>query len=219
VVVNALVLLAALLLMPIAHAQLIESFEGSANGWTISPFGSQVANFQILPPSTTGVTDGSNSLAVGPTVTNVGTGPNYSQLLISNNDPTSAYAMNVTNILANASDLKFDVLAPPGSFGGFLQFDTDINNSATGFVSLDGFGYPATTIGSEFTFDIPITAAIRSQLAGSGSGTTIIIQGGGGFSAGNETFYLDNIRATPAPEPASIGALALSGLLAIRRRR
>ena len=178
----------ALLCAGSARAQLIESFETGANGWTISPFGSQGGNFQINGNSPLGATDGLASLAIGPTANNVGNGPNYSQLLISDNNPASAYAMNMTSILANASDLKFDVFTPPGSFGCFLQFDVDINNSGTGFVSLDGFSYQGTSIGNETTFDLPITPAIRSALAGSGSGTTMIMQVGGGFTTGNETF-------------------------------
>ena len=186
------------------RADLIESWENSANGWSISPFGSQSGNFQISGFSnSTGVTDGGFSMMVGPTP-NSTSGPNYSQLLISDNVPTDAYSMNVTNLLANASALSFDVFTPPGSFGFFLQFDVDINNSATGFVSLDGFSYPSVAIGSESTITVPITAAQRAQLAGSGSGTTIIIQAGGGFTAGNETFFIDNLRTTSlVPEPAS----------------
>ncbi len=59
-----------------ASAQLIESWENSANGWQISSFGSQAGNFQIAGFSnTTGVTDGSYSMAVGPTANNTSNGP------------------------------------------------------------------------------------------------------------------------------------------------
>ena len=188
-----------------ASAQLIESWENSANGWQISSFGSQAGNFQIASFSnTTGVTDGSYSMAVGPTANNTSNGPNYSQLLISDNSastspPGDAYSLNVTSVLSNASALSFDVFTPSGSFGGFLQFDVDLNNSALGFVSLDGFSYPSVTIGSESTISVPITAAQRATLAGSGTGTTIILQVGGGFTAGNETFYIDNLPLSPNP--------------------
>jgi hypothetical protein len=205
VAVSLLATMVALSLGTIVRADLVESWENSANGWSISPFGSQSGNFQISGFSnSTGVTDGGFSMMVGSTPSNAGSGPNYSQLLISDNVPTDAYSMNVTNLLANASNLSFDVFTPPGSFGFFLQFDVDINNSATGFVSLDGFSYQSVSIGGESTITVPITAAQQALLAGSGSGTTIILQAGGGFTAGNETFFIDNLRTTAiVPEPAS----------------
>jgi hypothetical protein len=204
-----------------AQAQLIESFENSADGWSISPFGSanQQANFQLSGFSPTGATDGTTSLAVGATAANAGSGPDYSQLLISPNDRTTAYAMNVTNILQNAQSISFDVFTPPASFGFFLQWQLIINNNGTGFTNLNG--YDAVTIGSETTLTVPISAAQRAQLAGSADGTTMIFQVGGGYTAGNETFYLDNIRATPAPapEPMSLGVLAIGSLAMLRRWR
>ena len=158
--IPALAMAIAILCVRSAQAQLIESFENSADGWTISPFGSagNQANFQIAGFSTTsGVTDGTSSMAVGPTAANTGSGPDYSQLLASPAAATT-YGTNLTNTLANASALSFDVFAPSGSFNGFLQFDFDINNTATGFKSLDSFSYPATSLGSEKTFSFPIDA-------------------------------------------------------------
>jgi hypothetical protein len=216
---GAIIAVAFFLCAGVARAQLIESWENNADGWQISPFGTQAANFQIAGFSnTTGVSDGQYSMAVGPTATNTSSGPNYSQLLISPDLPTG-YALNVTDILKNASDLKFDVFAPSGSFGFFLQIDCDINNSATGFKSLDNFSYQSANLGNETTFTVPIDAATRAQLAASGTGTTIIFQVGGGFTANNETFYIDNVRATPAPEPATIGLLAVGSVLSLRRRK
>jgi hypothetical protein len=201
-----------------AQGALVESFENTLDGWQVpSPFGSQGANFQVGGFSPIGATDGATSLAIGPTVGNVGAAPNYSQMMISP-DATSPYALNLTALLQNAASISYDIYTPPGSFGFFLQFDTDINNSATGFVSLDGFSYQSTTIGSETTITVPMTAALRSALMGSGTGTQLIIQVGGGFTAGNETFYIDNIRTSEVPEPASLGALAGISVLTLTRR-
>jgi hypothetical protein len=207
-----------LFVAPPAHAALIESFENTLDGWQVpSPFGSQSANFQVAGFGATGATNGSFSLAIGPTPTNTGTGPNYSQMMISP-DQTSAYAANLTALLANAASVSIDVLAPAGSFGGFLQFDIDINNSATGFVSLDGFSYPSTVLGTETTITVPLTFTQNLQLAGSGTGTQMIIQVGGGFSAGNETFEIDNIRTT-VPEPLSFFSCGVAaGWFLLRRR-
>jgi hypothetical protein len=208
-----------LFVAPPAHAALIESFENTLDGWQVpSPFGSQTANFQVAGFSGTGATDGAVSLAIGPTATNTGTGPNYSQMMISP-DQTTAYAANLTTLLANAGSVSLDIFTPPGSFGFFLQFDVDINNSATGFVSLDGFSYPSTNIGSETTITVPVTPAQNALLAGSGTGTQLIVQVGGGYTAGNETFFIDNIRTTPAPEPVSIFSCGVAaGWFLLRRR-
>jgi hypothetical protein len=135
-------------------------------------------------------------------------------------DQTSAYAANLTALLANASSVSLDIFTPPGSFGFFLQFDVDINNSATGFVSLDGFSYPSTTIGSETTITVPVSPTLNAQLAGSGTGTQMIIQVGGGYTAGNETFNIDNIRTTAlVPEPMSFFSCGVAaGWFLLRRR-
>jgi hypothetical protein len=204
-----------------ARAALIESFENTLDGWQVpSPFGSaaQQANFQSNGFSATGATNGSTSLAIGATATNTSSGPDYSQMMISPAQATT-YGTNLTTLLQNASAVNIDILAPGGSFGGFLQFDIDIDNAATGFTSLDSFSYPSTSIGSEKTISVPVTAAQRAALAGSGAGTRMIIQVGGGYTSGNETFFIDNITTTEVPEPASIGAVAGVMLLTLRRRR
>jgi hypothetical protein len=185
-------------------AQLIESFENTLDGWSVLQ-GAYTAGFS----TTTGVTDGSYSLSLTGTA-----GPSYGQMLGS---PSTTL---LTSELAGASALSFDVYAPGGSFGYYLQFDV-VNNSDTGYMSLDGYSYSGVSIGGESTVTVPVSASLQSALAASPNGTSIYIQVGGGYSDGNETFYLDNVRLTPAPEPATLAlmGLGMASLIMIRRRK
>lgn len=188
---------------------LIESWENTLDGWEApSPDGTN-SSYSPSFSTTNGVTNGSYSLAMTGTA-----GPNYSQLL---EGPSS---MTLTNTLASATSVSLDVFAPAGSFGGVLGIDIDMNNAATGFESLDGFTYQSPTIGSESTITVSVTPAQNAALAASGDPTQLFVQVGGGYTAGNETMYFDNLRANVVPEPASISMLALAatGLLGRRRR-
>ena len=198
-----------------ASATLIESFENGADGWQVpAPSNLDPAFGPVATSSTTGVTDGTSSLAITGTG---GSGPNYGQLAIS---PST---MAMTSTLAHASAVSFDVFTPPGAFGFFLQFDVDIANNDTSFTSLDAFSYPSTTIGAETTMTVQITPALNAILAASTNPSALVIQVGGGFTAGNETMFIDNIRTTDlaaaAPEPASLGLLAAGSMLLLRKRR
>src|SRR5579862_4458687 len=125
-----------------ARAALVESWENTLDGWSVIDSNNYSAAFSTK----TGVTDGTYSLALTGTQA-----PGYGQML------RSDFQQSYTTILGSSSALNLDVFTPPASFGFFLQFDFDINNADTGFVSLDGFSYPATVIGAETTITVPIS--------------------------------------------------------------
>lgn len=203
--IGVVVVSAAMLLLQNVSAQLLESWEGTLDGWTV-----QQAAYAYAPSTKFGVTDQTYSAALTGTAS-----PTYGQMLL------SPFVASWTPLLANAGTISLDIFTPPASFGFFLQFDIDLNNADAGFTSIDGFSYPATVIGSEYTWSYAIPAAYAAALAASSNPTQIAIQIGGGFSDGNETMYLDNLRVTPIPEPSTIALLGLSlvGLIGLARRR
>src|ERR1035441_3853607 len=79
--------------------QVLESWENTADGWTVVSQGSP-PNFQSDGFSqTTGVTNGQYSWAIGPTATNTSSGPNYGALLAS--PSTMAFTTDLGNIGTN----------------------------------------------------------------------------------------------------------------------
>ena len=203
------VCLASVLSSAMSRAETIESWENGLDGWTVPPAGNSQTGANAFNPTQgftngTGVTDGTTAI----TVTGAGpSGPNYGQLFAGPASPATPVnpgdPPTLAQMLSIAQLVSFDVYTPPASFGYYLQFDVDINNNNTGYVSLDNYSYPGTTIGSETTITVPVTPAIRAALAASTSTTSMIIQVGGGFSAGNETFTLDNIRTVVATTPGT----------------
>ncbi|HEY2762017.1 MAG TPA: autotransporter-associated beta strand repeat-containing protein, partial [Pirellulales bacterium] len=191
------------------HAETIESWENGLDGWIVPPgFNAQAGSTAFNPTqgftNGVGVTDGATAI----TVTGAGPGgPNYGQLFAGPASPATPVnpgdPPTLAQMLSIAQSVSFDVYTPPGSFGFFLQFDVDVNNNDTGFVSLDGFSYPGTTIGQQTTITVPVTPALRAALAASTNTTTMDIQVGGGFTSGNETFTLDNIRTVVATTPST----------------
>ena len=191
-------------ILPTAKADLLESWENNLDGWTLDN-GSYTSSFTISP----GVTDGSYSLALAGTA-----GPNYGGML------HSGYLMSYTTALASAGTLSLDVYTPPASFGYYLQVQFWLNNADTGYMQIpNGSTYLSTTIGAETTLTWTIPTSVAAILATSLNPTQIGFQMGGGYSAGNETMYLDNVRTTSVPEPAAYALAGLGlGLLVFRRR-
>jgi hypothetical protein len=179
---------------------LIESWENTLDGWTVSGGGVGSSSFS----STTGVTAGLYSLDL----TYAGA-PNYGTPL------SSAYNSSWTSILANNPRVSLDVYTPPASFGYYLQIQFWVNNADTGYFQ-DG-GYLSTTIGSETTITFPdLPAAQVAILATSSNPTQIGFQIGGG-SPGD--VFLDNLRAQAVPEPAAWAMLGLGSLVMVALRR
>ena len=176
-----------------ASAQLPESWENTLDGWTVDN-SSYTSSFS----TNTGVTSGYYSLALTGMV-----GPDYGVML------ESPHTTELTAMLANATSIWFDVYMPAGSFGGFIQISVEVYNPDIGYVSLDGYTYPgAPTNGVESSITIPIPALIQAELAASTSATALYFQIGGGYTAGNETMYLDTVSlntryegTTPTPYP------------------
>jgi hypothetical protein len=189
-----------------ASAQLLESWENTLDGWTVSGDNTSGSSFS----SSLGVTDGSYSLAIS-----FSAAPGYGTPLY------SSYQSSFTTALASSSALSLDVYTPGGSFGYYLQTQMWINNADTGYNQLAGGAYLSTTIGSETTLIFSLPPTLAAALAASSNPTQIGLQMGGGYSAGNETVYLDNLQAIPAPEPTTLALIGLgaAGLLAIRRRK
>jgi hypothetical protein len=194
-----LVGLASVLIQP-ASAAVLESWENNLDGWYM-----QNASYTFASSfsSSLGVTDGSYSLALTATAPQT---PGFLFIYL------SPYQSSYTTALATSSALTLDVYAPPNSFGGYLLFNIFIYNPDTGFTALSNESFFNTTLGSETTLTYSIPSATAAILAASSNGSEIGIQAVGGYSADNETVYLDNLQTVPAPEP---GTLELVGLGAV----
>lgn len=193
-------------------AELLNSWENDAEGWTILQGDYASAGFN----TSIGVTDQTYSwqIAGGPA------GPSYGGFL----EGPSTTAL--TSTLASAEQLLIDVTVPTGGdFGWFLQWTAIVDNADTGYTSLDGYSYSqSANIGDSNpkTLMWTIPASMRATLAASSNPTKIVFQVGGGSNGSvNNTMYLDNLRTVAVPEPTTLvlAGLAAIGLAAQKRRR
>lgn len=207
---------------PFTRAQVLESWENQVDpldGW-VSP-----QNWIGNSDHTIGVTDGVQSLHMrSPNNAAAGDSPTYGQML------RSPFSQLYTTELASAFELTWDVTnvyLPAGpATGGVQQWDIDINNSDTGFVSLTGFSYPAATLPNQaanspltYRFVVTVPSTLRNELAASLNPTQIIFQVGGGNTPGNDQFWIDNLTTGVIPEPTSFSFIVISTLPLLRRRR
>src|ERR1035437_6540283 len=185
-----------------AATVLVESWENTLDGWTVSGGGVGSSSFSTAQ----GVTAGSFSLDL-----TYPSNPNYGTPMF------SAYSPSLTSTLATNPRVSLDVYTPPASFGYYLQIQLWVNNADTGYFQ-DG-GYLGTTIGSETTITFPdLPAAQVAILAASSNPTEIGFQIGGG---GAGDVFLDSLRVQEVPEPNTLVLLGLGalGFLGLRGRR
>jgi hypothetical protein len=169
----------------IAQSQtLLNSWENSLEGWTISEGNWTTTGFS----TSTGVTAGTYSWNL-----TAASGPDYGLAL------TGPSSTTLTTQLLNAGSISIDVLTPvSGSFGGYLQVDLEVNQpGGAGTISVDGYTYDQspTIGGSESTLTWAVPASVGEALAAHpGLATYLTFQIGGG---GGGTMYLDYLRINP----------------------
>lgn len=191
-----------------ASGALLESWENGWDGWNpdvIDPF----INFRLSNSAYYGVTDGQWSFEV---ISTGQTSANFPELFAVDSQRQNT----LTSILSSTSALTLDVYAPLGSFGGNLSILMFIVTPGLAGTMLNS---EATTIGQETTLTFNIPTSLNTALAASPNGTDIQIDGIGGFTAGNETVYLDNLRTVAIPEPAPLEWHGLGILLIVIAHR
>ncbi|HEY1922724.1 MAG TPA: PEP-CTERM sorting domain-containing protein [Tepidisphaeraceae bacterium] len=205
-----------------AHGQLIEGFENTLDGWTYVPtYNPTDAGYagQETFSTTTGVTQGSYALVVNSgAVARTLNGLDYGNFMVSPRTTT------LESLLAGATSITIDY-NNPGNLAYGPQIDLDIDG-ATGYNSLDGYGYPTPPLGQS-TAVYSLTSAERSAMAADLAsatpiGVNLVLQIGGPAPSAINTplLYIDNIQAVqPVPEPASIGMLGIGAAYLLKRRR
>ncbi len=196
---HAFVLVAGLAVLAVpASATLLYSFETGLQGW--APINSGAVN---LTQSTIGATEGTHSMQV-----------NWSGGFQWYGDATNNFAVRDALVNDPNKEILFDVTVPDGGLAGWSNALLAMNDSL-GWRQVDNskqLDIPQTAGTYTLAFDIsgitgPNPTGTWFQLFFSVNGPT------------TETYYIDNIRTAPVPEPASLTVLVAGAGLLIRRRR
>lgn len=181
-----LCLIATALAVPVCSAVPIFSWETGTEGWVANDSNSAAI-------STTGATDGLQSLAV--------TMPNGSMWW------NAAATVNLTPeqlkaTFGNATELKLDVTYPnPGDPWGDGWVEIIIQGANVGWTGIGGFAVPVD--GTTHTLTFGLTVAQAAGMA-SGDWGQIIFRtayGNGGPPEGTVTMYIDNLTNTVVADP------------------
>jgi len=212
----------ALAVMNASASTVVESWEGTLDGWTVASGWSSQGTV-----TTNGVTQGSYSWRLSESAADGGNPVAYS---------TASTAL--TSMLINAASLSFDVKSiGTASFGGYLYFDIEVqqiggdlsgytgSNTSPGnqYASLSAYAFTQhATLNSEYTVTYAMPALLASELGANPSLATSIYISAWAGKTGTSVMYLDNLTVTSVPEPGTLMLLGgMGGLfgLILRRRQ
>ena len=181
-----------------ASAQTLFSFESGVGDWSS---GNTAA--MIIASSTTGATDGTQSMAI----THLA-GGGFSWI-------GNANAFSVASYLNGKSELIFDLTIGPNGLGGATWFNMDMAfNDAAGWRQTPAPAFDLPRDPGTHEVHVPIPASLQPV---NPTNWFQIFLGFNGPAGAERTFYIDNIRVVP--EPATIAALGLGAAALLRRRR
>jgi hypothetical protein len=208
---SALAAAAVLLAASSAQATLLGSFEGNLSG----PLGtwSYTNGTSGTFSSTVGVTEGTQSAAI--TVV-----PNFNWAMALNGNEPLRDAILANDLIA--FDVTIETPYTPG-VAEYMVFFASLNSEGTGWQQTaanlrplgGGSDNAMGTTKVTFVWDYPQTAMNATSAWAQFNLATNF----GPASGTVPTMHIDNFRLIPIPEPTSLGALALGGLVALRRRR
>jgi len=192
------------------QAQGIATWDNTSEGWTVGA--DEPSYVHTGYSTTTGVTNGTHAAIVAGT-----SGTNFGHVW------QSPFSVANAATLSNAQSVSLDIWASEDfdPFFGNMLLAMYVEGGSLGETQIDDF-LNAAPLGSQTTLTWNLTPAQRSAFAldtANNDDVRIFFR----FLASNGgTMYLDNLRITPVPEPASLGLAVASGggvLLARRRRR
>ena len=184
-----------------AQTVLIGDFENSLGAWERE---GGAVNDPLTFSTTTGVTNGTYSVLAR-------VNPGYQQFL-------KTFDFSLSNdLLRQGGTLTYDITIPTGEFTGaggwfetFAAWTGQVTNYANQIVPIANDG---TTKSITITLPtVPQTQDFYGIFIGTNNDPSWTVPAGGA------SVYIDNVRFTPVPEPASMAVLGL-GLAAFRKRR